>query len=114
MWRKPLAYVPQAVFLFHDNICQNLLWGYADATEEDLRLSLQQAAAVFVFQLPQGPHTIVGDGVIRLSGGERQCIALARALFKKPGLLILDEAASALDYHNEARIRRAIEQLHGG
>jgi len=113
-WRKQVAYVPQEVFLFHDSIRQNLLWGDANATEEELRLALQQAAAEFVFQLPQGLDTIVGDGGIRLSGGERQRIALARALLKKPGLLILDEATSALDYDNEARIRRAIEQLHGG
>jgi ATP-binding cassette subfamily C protein len=112
-WRKNVAYVPQEVFLFHDSIRQNLMWGYADATEQELRFALQQAAAEFVFQLPQGLDTIVGDGGMRLSGGERQRIALARALLKKPSLLILDEATSALDYTNEARIRRAIEQLHG-
>jgi ATP-binding cassette subfamily C protein len=112
-WRKHVAYVPQEVFLFHDSIRHNLLWGLPQATEADLRQALQRAAADFVFQLPQGMETVVGDGGVRLSGGERQRIALARALLKRPSLLILDEATSALDTDNEARIRRAIEQLHG-
>nr|WP_319565126.1 ABC transporter ATP-binding protein [uncultured Rhodoferax sp.] len=112
-WRQHVAYVPQDAFLFHDSIRHNLLWGQPDATDEALRLALQNAAADFVYQLPQGIDTVVGDGGVRLSGGERQRIALARALLKKPSLLILDEATSALDVDNEARIRRAIEQLHG-
>ena len=112
-WRRQVAYVPQECFLFHDSIRNNLLWGEDRATEADLRLALQRAAADFVFDLPQGLDTVVGDGGMRLSGGERQRIALARALLKRPSLLILDEATSALDTDNEARIRRAIEQLHG-
>jgi ATP-binding cassette subfamily C protein len=112
-WRQQVAYVPQDTFLFHDSIRHNLLWGKSDATEVELRLALQNAAADFVFDLPQGLDTMVGDGGVRLSGGERQRIALARALLKRPSLLILDEATSALDLDNEARIRRAIEQLHG-
>jgi len=112
-WRQHVAYVPQDAFLFHDSIRHNLLWGQSDATDDALRLALNNAAADFVFQLPQGMDTVVGDGGVRLSGGERQRIALARALLKKPSLLILDEATSALDVDNEARIRRAIEQLHG-
>lgn len=70
-------------------------------------------AADFVFHLPQGLETLVGDGGVRLSGGERQRLALARALLKRPSLLILDEATSALDRENEARVRAAIEGLHG-
>ncbi len=112
-WRRQVAYVPQECFLFHDSIRHNLLWSEGQATEADLRLALQRAAADFVFDLPQGLDTVVGDGGMRLSGGERQRIALARALLKRPSLLILDEATSALDTDNEARIRRAIEQLHG-
>ena len=113
-WRQHVAYVPQDAFLFHDSVRHNLLWGQPSATEEELRQALQLAAADFVLALPQGLDTVVGDNGVRLSGGERQRIALARALLKRPSLLILDEATSALDMENEARIRHAIEQLHGG
>ena len=113
-WRQHVAYVPQDAFLFHDSIRNNLLWGRPNACEEDLLNALKLAAADFVLALPQGLDTVVGDNGVRLSGGERQRIALARALLKRPSLLILDEATSALDTENEARIRSAIEKLHGG
>jgi ATP-binding cassette subfamily C protein len=112
-WRRSVAYVPQDTFLFQNSIRQNLLWGNPDARETDIARALEQAAARFVFDLPQGLETIVGDNGLRLSGGERQRIALARALLKRPSLLILDEATSALDVENESKIRMAIEQLHG-
>lgn len=112
-WRHSVAYVPQDNFLFNDTVRNNLLWGYPGADDADLRTVLQQSAADFVSTLPQGLDTVVGDGGIRLSGGERQRLALARALLKRPSLLILDEATSALDVENEARVRKAIENLHG-
>jgi len=113
-WRHQVAYVPQEVFLFHDTIRRNLLAGMPSATEAQLRQALEHAAAAdFVYRLPDGLDTVVGDGGVLLSGGERQRIALARGLLKRPSLLILDEATSALDTENEARVRQAIEKLHG-
>jgi ATP-binding cassette, subfamily C, bacterial len=112
-WRQTVAYVPQETFLFHDTIRANLLWAVPDASDEQLREALVLAAADFVCALPLGLDTIAGDRGVRFSGGERQRIALARALLRRPSLLILDEATSALDSENEARIFDAIHRLHG-
>ena len=113
-WRKQVGYVPQDTFLFHDTLRANLLWARPDAKEEEIVQSLKFAAAQeFVNGLPKGLDTILGDRGILVSGGERQRIALARALLRKPSLLILDEATSSLDSENEKRIQNAIENLHG-
>ncbi len=71
------------------------------------------SAAEFVKNFPEGLDTLIGDRGIRLSGGERQRIVLARAILKKPSILVLDEATSALDSENESKIQEAIEQLKG-
>jgi len=112
IWRKSIAYMPQDVFLFHDTIRNNLLWADSEASNEDLHKALKFASAEFVFDLPEKMETIVGDAGQRLSGGEKQRIALARAILQKPQLLILDEATSALDVENEMRIRDTINKLH--
>lgn len=67
----------------------------------------------FVSRLPQGLDTLIGDRGVRLSGGERQRLVLARAILRKPSILVLDEATSALDTENEAKIQAAIERLKG-
>ena len=97
----------------NDSIRNNLLWACPEANEELMVEALRKAAAEFVLSLPDGLDTVVGDSGLRLSGGERQRIALARAFLKRPCLLILDEATSALDTENEAKIRTAIERIHG-
>lgn len=111
-WRSQIGYVSQDTYLFHDSVRANLLWANPDASDEDIRTALANAAAGFVHQLPQGLDTIVGDRGVLLSGGERQRLSLARALLRKPRVLILDEATSSLDSENERRIQQAIDDLH--
>lgn len=113
-WRKVISYVPQDPFLFNDTIRENLLCFNPGASEQDIWEALEMSAAQeFVSRLPQGIDTLIGDRGVRLSGGERQRIVLARALIRKPQLLVLDEATSALDMENESRIQQAIERMRG-
>ena len=107
-WRRQVGYVGQETVLFHQSVRENLLWAKPDASEDELREALEMASAGFVYELPGGLETVVGDRGVLLSSGERQRISLARALLRKPTLLILDEATNALDVENEARILDAI------
>jgi ATP-binding cassette subfamily C protein len=110
-WRHQVGYVGQETVLFHQSIRDNLLWAQPNASEAELRESLELASASFVYDLPRGLETIVGDRGILLSSGQRQRISLARALLRKPRLLILDEATNALDVENEARVLDAIREV---
>lgn len=113
-WRRQVAAVPQDPFLFHDTIRANLLLAAPDAAEAALWAALDDAgAADFVRALPQGLDTVVGDRGASVSGGERQRIAIARALLRNPRLLILDEATSALDSGAETLVLRTLERLRG-
>lgn len=113
-WRNSIGYVPQEPFLLHKSIRENLLWATPEAAENEIWEALRLAAAEeFVRRLPEGLDTVIGDRGVRLSGGERQRIVLARALLRKPSLLILDEATSALDGENEKRIQEALGHLQG-
>jgi len=109
-WRHQVGYVGQETVLFHQSVRENLLWAQPDATEDELRETLMLASAGFVYELPGGLETVVGDRGILLSSGQRQRISLARALLRKPTLLILDEATNALDGENEARILDSIRE----
>ncbi|MHA7139535.1 ABC transporter ATP-binding protein [Rossellomorea arthrocnemi] len=112
--RNSISYVPQDPFLFNASIRDNLMMINPQATDEDIWKSLEfSSAAEFVKDMPKGLDTMIGDRGIRLSGGERQRIVLARAILRKPSILVLDEATSALDSENEAKIQKAIEQLKG-
>jgi ATP-binding cassette subfamily C protein len=113
-WREQIGYVSQDTYLFHDSVRANLLWARPGASEAEVRGALALAAAEqFVDALPAGLDTVIGERGASISHGERQRIALARALLRHPRLLILDEATNSLDAHNEQRILDAIERLRG-
>ena len=112
--RRSVSYVPQEPFLFNTSIRDNLLMIEPNATEEQIWEALEFAAAAdFVKRLPNGLSTVIGDRGIKLSGGERQRLVLARAILRKPAILVLDEATSALDTENEAKIQAALDRLKG-
>lgn len=112
-WRRQISYVAQETFLFHDTIRANLDWAKPGASEEELTQALHLSAAYdFVAGLPHGLDTIVGERGVLVSGGERQRLSLARAILRRPRMLVLDEATSSLDSENELRIQQAIESLH--
>ncbi|MED1009840.1 ABC transporter ATP-binding protein [Bacillus mycoides] len=112
--RKSISYVPQDPFLFNASIRDNLRMVEPNASEEQLWEALEfSASAEFVSKLSQGLDTLIGDRGVKLSGGERQRLVLARAILRKPSILVLDEATSALDAENEAKIQEALERLKG-
>jgi ATP-binding cassette, subfamily C, bacterial len=113
-WRRHVGYVPQDAFLFHESIRDNLLAARPAATGDEIWSALEAAdAAALVRALPEGLETIAGERGTRLSGGEAQRIALARALLRHPALLVLDEPTSALDGESESRIIATLERLRG-
>jgi len=116
-WRLQVGYVGQDTVLFHQSVRENLLWAWPEAGDDELREALLLASAGFVYDLPGGLESVVGDRGILLSSGQRQRISLARALLRKPTLLILDEATNALDVENEAVVldglRELVQTRHG-
>jgi ATP-binding cassette, subfamily B, bacterial len=112
---RVIGFVTQETYLFHDTVRANLLYARPEATQEELE-GAARAAAIHdrVMDLPQGYDTVVGERGYKLSGGEKQRIAIARVLLKDPRILILDEATSALDTVSERLIQRALEQLERG
>jgi ATP-binding cassette subfamily C protein len=113
-WRSHVGYVAPDAFLFHDSIRANLQWAKPEASETEIRDALRMADAdEFVTALPNGLDTIVGDRGAALSQGERQRLALARALLRNPQLLVLDEATNNLDSASESRVLDTLEALRG-
>ena len=113
-WRETIGYVPQEMIFFHDTILRNLTLGDETITRADIERCLQQAgAAAFVADLPDGIDTVVGERGTRFSGGQRQRLAIARALARRPRLLILDEATTALDPQTEEAICDTLRGLAG-
>jgi len=110
-----IGMVTQETYLFHDTIRTNLTYAKVDATQDEIE-SAARAANIhnFIMDLPDGYDTIVGERGYRLSGGEKQRIALARVILKNPRILVLDEATSSLDSESEALIQDALKRVMAG
>jgi ATP-binding cassette subfamily B protein len=112
---RVVGFVTQETYLFHSSVRDNLLYAKPQATDAELELAARSAAIHDrIMELPEGYDTIVGERGYKLSGGEKQRIAIARVLLKDPRVLILDEATSALDTVSERLIQQALEGLEAG
>jgi len=110
--RDAISFVPQEPLLFNASVRDNILVGRPDATDEEVYKAAGQARAHdFITAMENGYETVIGEKGTRLSGGQRQRLALARAFLRKAPILVLDEAASALDSENEALIQQAVVEL---
>jgi len=113
--RAAIGVVPQDTVLFNDTIRYNIAYGRPDATEEEIVEAAKLAQVHdFVARMPQGYDTIVGERGLKLSGGEKQRVAIARTILKNPRILILDEATSALDTKTEQEIQSALKGVSAG
>jgi ATP-binding cassette subfamily C protein len=115
-WRSRVGYVPQSIYLLDDTIRRNIALGLEDHEIDpdalDTAIRLAQLDR-FIARQPQGLETMVGESGVRISGGERQRIGIARALYNDPAILILDEATSALDNTTERAVIDAVEGMRG-
>lgn len=112
--REKIGVVPQKSLLFKGTIRSNLLWGNSEATEEDLIDALKKSQSYdFVMEKEKGLDTEVAQAGRNFSGGQKQRLAIARALVRKPEILILDDSSSALDFATDARLRAEIKKMEG-
>ena len=110
--RGAIGMVPQDTVLFNDTIAYNIRYGRPDATDEDIRAAAEIAQiGDFIASLSDGYDTEVGERGLKLSGGEKQRVAIARTVLKAPPILVLDEATSALDIHTEREIQAALDRV---
>lgn len=113
--RDLIGIVTQETVLFNDTVANNIAYGRSDVPLERIREAAAAAYAdEFILELPQGYDTRIGESGLRLSGGQRQRLTIARALFKNPPILILDEATSQLDTESEILVRKALDNLMRG
>ncbi|MCL2870625.1 MAG: ABC transporter ATP-binding protein/permease [Coriobacteriia bacterium] len=112
--RRSIGYVTQMPMLFNDTVYDNITYGLGfEPTEEQVREAMEAAHATFVYDLPHGLDTLLGDRGVRFSGGERQRIALARVLLEDNEILVFDEPTSSLDSESEGYIQQTLATLHG-
>ena len=110
--RKKIGYIEQDIYLFPKSIKENIAFGKPDASDEEIRDAARLAQVdEFVKDFPNGYDTVVGERGTRISGGERQRIAIARALLTNPDIIILDDSVSAVDSETEEKIGKAIENV---
>ncbi len=114
-WRRHFAYVPQNAFVFSDTVYANIVGGMPDPGLQEVERAARAANAHdFIMQLPDGYQTVLEESGRNLSGGEKQRIAIARAILQNAPVLLLDEATSALDAENEQQVQEALERLMKG
>ncbi len=114
-WLATIAYVPQHPYLFYGTVLENLLLGRPDASREEVeQVAIWAGAQEFIRALPKGYETMIGEAGVRLSGGQAQRLALARALLKQASLLILDEPVSGLDRESEEILFAGLQQWRQG
>ena len=113
--RAAIGVVPQDTVLFNDTIYYNICYGRPDATREEIEQAARLARIHdFIMALPQGYESTVGERGLKLSGGEKQRVAIARTILKNPSILLFDEATSALDTRTEQEIQRSLEEVSRG
>ncbi|MCR8848862.1 ABC transporter ATP-binding protein/permease [Rossellomorea sp. SC111] len=109
--RKNIGYVPQEVILFSGSVLENLLWGKEDASREEMIQAAKDAQIhETILKLSNGYDTVLGQKGVNLSGGQKQRLSIARALIRKPKLLLLDDSTSALDLKTESRLLQALKK----
>ncbi len=114
-WRAAIGIVPQDTVLFNDSIYYNIAYGRPGATREEVEEAAKLASIHdFISALPDGYETVVGERGLKLSGGEKQRVAIARTILKRPHIFLFDEATSSLDTHTEKEIQESLKQVSSG
>ena len=113
--RSRFALVPQETALFADTVAANIAYGKGEASRSEIEAAAKAAFAHdFIARLPQGYDTMLGEGGVTLSAGQRQRIAIARAVLRNAPILLLDEATSALDAESETLVQKALDKIMEG